>query len=160
MIFPLVFLPKSTYNTIVTGAVAPSAHQHSTAVLAALAGTLLPGGGLSLTEPVLAASATAHPQVVSSGIAQTLGRSGADLVSALKISGFVEVTVSNQRKASEQEIAGLIQAWGVQTDVAALKDQIEFIEVRLAVLVAGVLKFSEMIGISFFFFFGGGAISY
>ncbi|GJJ72387.1 anamorsin [Entomortierella parvispora] len=122
-------LPKSTYNAIVTGAVAPSAHQHSTTVLTALAGTLLPGGGLALTEPVLAASASAHPQVVSSGIAQTLGRSSADLVSALKISGFVEVTVVNQRRASEQEIAGLIQAWGVQTDVAALKDQIEFVEI-------------------------------
>jgi len=118
-----------------------------------------------LTEPVLAASASAHPQVVSSGIAQTLARSSADLVSALKMSGFVEVTVSNQRKASEQEIAGLIQAWGVHTDVAALKDQIEFIEVRLAVLsiIRGGWRaqifLSEMIGISLFFFFFG-AISY
>lgn len=116
----LVTLPGSTYNTIVTGAVAPSAYQHSNAVLAALAGTLLPGGGLSLTEPV-----SSHPSVN-----HILERSSADLISALKISGFVEIVVVQQHKASAREIQQLIQAWGAQLDSAALADQIEFVEVN------------------------------
>lgn len=99
---------------------APSAYQHSNAVLAALAGTLLPGGGLSLTEPVSSNPSVNH----------ILERSSADLVSALKISGFVEIVVVQQRKASEQEIQQLIQAWGAKIDVASLADQIEFVEVK------------------------------
>jgi len=100
--------------------VAPSAYQHSNAVLAALAGTLLPGGGLSLTEPISSNPSVNH----------ILERSSADLVSALKISGFVEIVVVQQRKASEQEIQQLIQAWGAQIDVSSLADQIEFVEVK------------------------------
>ncbi|KAF9278429.1 Anamorsin [Mortierella alpina] len=119
-----ISLPASTYNTIVTGAVAPSAYQHSPAVLTALVGTLVPGGGLSLTEPVLAANATSLP-----ALSQALERSSADLVSALKISGFVEVTIASQKKATEHEIRGLLQAWGLQADAAALEGQIEFVEI-------------------------------
>ncbi|KAG0026408.1 Anamorsin [Podila clonocystis] len=114
-----ITLPGSTYNTIVTGAVAPSAYQHSNAVLAALAGTLLPGGGLSLTEPISSAPSVNH----------ILERSSADLISALKISGFVEIVVVQQHKASQTEIRQLIQAWGAQIDAAALADQIEFVEI-------------------------------
>ncbi|KAF9948296.1 Anamorsin [Mortierella alpina] len=119
-----ISLPASTYNTIVTGAVAPSAYQHSSAVLTALAGTLVPGGGLSLTEPVLANNASSLP-----ALSQALERSSADLVSALKISGFVEVTIASQRKATDHEIRGLLQAWGLQGDAAALEGQIEFVEI-------------------------------
>ncbi|KAG0214372.1 Anamorsin [Mortierella sp. GBA30] len=121
-----ISLPASTYNAIVTGAVAPSACQHSNAVLVALAGTLVPGGGLSLTEPVLSSDAatTSLP-----ALSQALERSSADLISALKISGFVEVTVARQRKATEQEIRGLLQVWSLQADAAALEGQIEFVEI-------------------------------
>ncbi|KAF9571105.1 Anamorsin [Mortierella alpina] len=119
-----ISLPASTYNTIVTGAVAPSAYQHSPAVLTSLVGTLVPGGGLSLIEPVLAANATSLP-----ALSQALGRSSADLVSALKISGFVEVTIASQKKATEHEIRGLLEAWGLQADAAALEGQIEFVEI-------------------------------
>ncbi|KAI8606400.1 cytokine-induced anti-apoptosis inhibitor 1, Fe-S biogenesis-domain-containing protein [Dissophora ornata] len=118
-----ISLPTSTYNTIVTGAVAPSAYQHSDAVLAALASTLLPGGGLSLTEPVLS-GASSLP-----ALHQLLQRSAADLLSVLKISGFVETTVVNQRQATAQEIQGLLQAWSLQSDAAALVGQIEFVEI-------------------------------
>ncbi|KAF9120002.1 Anamorsin [Mortierella sp. 14UC] len=117
-------LPASTYNTIVTGGIAPSAYQHSSAVLAALAKTLLPGGGLSLTEPV-ASSTTTLP----ASLTQVLERSAADLISTLKISGFVEVTVVNQRQASREEIEGLLTVWGVQQDAAALEGQIELVEI-------------------------------
>ncbi|KAG0215144.1 Anamorsin [Mortierella sp. NVP41] len=120
-------LPASNYNTIVTGGIAPSAYQHSSTVLAALAKTLLPGGGLSLTEPVLAPSATNLP--ASSALSQVLERSAADLVSTLKISGFVEVSVVNQRQASAQEIEVLLKVWGVQADAAALERQIELVEI-------------------------------
>lgn len=89
-------------------------------MLAALAGTLLPGGGLSLTEPVSSAPSVNH----------ILERSSADLISALKISGFVEIVVVQQHKASQTEIQQLIQAWGAQIDAAALADQIEFVEVN------------------------------
>ncbi|KAG0370592.1 cytokine-induced anti-apoptosis inhibitor 1, Fe-S biogenesis-domain-containing protein [Gamsiella multidivaricata] len=118
-----ISLPASNYNTIVTGAVAPSAYQHSDAVLAAMAGTLLPGGGLSLSEPVLSGTASL------AGLSQALQRSAADLISALKISGFVETTIVNQRKASVQEIEGLLRVWNIQADAAALEGQIEFVEI-------------------------------
>ncbi|KAF9951738.1 Anamorsin [Mortierella alpina] len=119
-----ISLPASSYNTIVTGAVAPSAYQHSPVVLTALAGTLVPGGGLCLVEPVLAANAASLP-----ALSQALERSSADLVSALKISGFVEVTIASQKKATVHEIRGLLQAWGLQADAAALEGQIEFVEI-------------------------------
>ncbi|KAG0378135.1 Anamorsin [Mortierella sp. AD032] len=120
-------LPASTYNTIVTGGIAPSAYQHSSAVLAALAKTLLPGGGLSLTEPVASSSATTLP----ASLTQVLERSAADLVSTLKISGFVEVTIVQQRQASREEIEGLLKVWGVQESAvaAALEGQIELVEI-------------------------------
>lgn len=120
----LVDLPSATYNTIVTGAVAPSAYQHSDAVLAALTKTLVPGGGLSLTEPVLSA-ATLLP-----ALDEGLKRSAAGLLSTLKISGFVEATIVSQRKATLQEIQGLLQAWSIQADAAALEGQIDFVEVK------------------------------
>ncbi|KAF9109129.1 Anamorsin [Mortierella sp. AM989] len=119
-----ISLPASTYNTIVTGAIAPSAYQHSDAVLATLAGTLLPGGGLSLTEPVLANSTTTLP-----ALQQALARSAADLLSALKISGFIETTILSQRKATNPEIQALLQVWNLQADAAALEGQIEFVEI-------------------------------
>ncbi|KAF9155671.1 Anamorsin [Linnemannia schmuckeri] len=119
-------LPASTYNTIVTGGIAPSAYQHSSTVLAALAKTLLPGGGLSLTEPVPASSSTGLP----ASLTQVLERSASDLVSTLKISGFVEVTVVNQRQASVQEIEDLLKVWGVEgVSAAALEGQIELVEI-------------------------------
>ncbi|KAG0279591.1 Anamorsin [Linnemannia exigua] len=120
-------LPASTYNTIVTGGIAPSAYQHSSAVLAALAKTLLPGGGLSLTEPVASSSATTLP----ASLTQVLERSTADLVSTLKISGFVEVTIVQQRQASHEEIEDLLKVWGVQESAvaAALEGQIELVEI-------------------------------
>ncbi|KAF9181981.1 Anamorsin [Haplosporangium sp. Z 11] len=123
-----ISLPASTYNAIVTGAVAPSAFQHSNVVLAALATTLLPGGGLALTEPVLTVPSS-NASTASPALTQALERSTADLVSALKISGFIEVTIVNQRKATGQEIQGLLQAWGLQADTAALEGQIEFVEI-------------------------------
>ncbi|KAI1306756.1 Anamorsin [Mortierella claussenii] len=127
-----IALPASTYNTIVTGAVAPSAYQHSDAVLTALAGTLLPGGGLSLTEPVLSSSSSSPSsmETVPALVQQALARSAADLVSAIKISGFVETSIVNQRQASIQEIQALLQAWNVAiTEPAALEGQIEFVEI-------------------------------
>lgn len=127
----LVSLPASTYNTIVTGAIAPSAYQHSDAVLATLAGTLLPGGGLSLTEPVLANSTTTLP-----ALQQALARSAADLLSALKISGFIETTILSQRKATNPEIQALLQVWNLQADAAALEGQIEFVEVTKFALIS------------------------
>ncbi|KAF9928216.1 Anamorsin [Linnemannia zychae] len=120
-----ISLPASTYNTIVTGGVAPSAYQHSSAVLASLAKTLLPGGGLSLTEPVPSTETSGLPASLS----QVLERSAAELVSTLKISGFVDVTILNQRKASVPEIENLLKVWGVQDNAAALEGQIEFVEI-------------------------------
>ncbi|KAF9433868.1 Anamorsin [Entomortierella beljakovae] len=119
-----ITLPASTYNTIVTGAVAPSANQHSDAVLAALAKTLLPGGGLSLTEPVLTNSTSTLP-----ALQQVLARSAADLVSSIKISGFVDTSIVGQRKATESEIQALLKVWGVEADATALEGQIEFVEI-------------------------------
>ncbi|KAF9360020.1 Anamorsin [Mortierella sp. AD094] len=112
----------STYNTAVTGALAPSAYQHSTTVLAALATTLLPGGGLSLTEPVLADNTTSPLPAIQ----KYLARPVADL---LRTSGFVETTIVNQRKATQSEIQGLLHAWEIQADAAALEGQIEFVEI-------------------------------
>ncbi|KAG0241116.1 cytokine-induced anti-apoptosis inhibitor 1, Fe-S biogenesis-domain-containing protein [Mortierella sp. GBAus27b] len=118
-----ITLPAGTYNTIVTGSIAPSAYQHSDAVLAALAKTLVPGGGLSLTEPVLSGSASLP------ALDQALKRSAADLLSSLKISGFIETTVVSQRKATLQEIEGLLRAWSVQAEAAALEGQIDLVEI-------------------------------
>jgi hypothetical protein len=64
-----------------------------------------------------------------SALAQALQRSSADLISVLKISGFVETTVVSQRKATAEEIQALLQAWNLQADAAALEGQIEFVEV-------------------------------
>ena len=85
---------------------------------------------MSLTEPVFSATATASGGLPAS-LTQVLERSAADLVSTLKISGFVEVTVVSQRQASEKEAEGLLKAWGVEgVSAAALEGQIELVEVR------------------------------
>ncbi|KAF9939920.1 Anamorsin [Modicella reniformis] len=118
-----ISLPAATFNTIVTGGIPPSAYQHSDVVLAALAKTLVPGGGLSLTEPVLSGTSSLP------ALHQALERSAADLLSTLKISGFVETTVVSQRKATAQEIQGLFQAWSLQADAVALEGQIDFVEI-------------------------------
>ncbi|KAF9582016.1 Anamorsin [Lunasporangiospora selenospora] len=124
-----ISLPASTYNTIVTGSVPPSANTHSNAVLGALASTLLPGGGIALREAVRSASAQDGKL---GAVASAVARTGADLMSALKFSGFVDVSIIHQQQASEAEIRALIQAWGVESQVdsaAALVGQIEFIEI-------------------------------
>ncbi|KAF8980690.1 Anamorsin [Entomortierella lignicola] len=118
-----ISLPVSAYNAIVTGAIAPSAYQHSEAVLATLLKSLLPGGGLSLVEPVLVADSN------NTTILPALSRSAADLVSAIKISGFVETAIVERRKATQAEIQGLLQVWNVQADPAALEGQIEIVEI-------------------------------
>ncbi|KAF9172447.1 Anamorsin [Mortierella sp. AD011] len=115
----------STYNTVIAGALAPSAYQHSAAIIAALATTLLPGGKLSLTEPVLTGNATTSLPAVN----QHLERPIDSLLSNIRTSGFSEVTVVNQRKATQSEIQGLLKAWGIQADAAALEGQIEFVEI-------------------------------
>jgi hypothetical protein len=60
-------------------------------------------------------------------------------VSTLKISGFVEITTANKRKATVQEIQGLLGAWGLQADAAALEGQIDFVEVKKNELLIGYI---------------------
>lgn len=86
-----------------------------------------------MTEPVLSC-ATSLP-----AIGQAIQRSEAELVSTLKISGFVEITTANKRKATVQEIQGLLGAWGLQADAAALEGQIDFVEVKKNELLIGYI---------------------
>ncbi|KAG0227089.1 Anamorsin [Actinomortierella wolfii] len=122
-----ITLPASTYNSVVTGKVSPSAYQHSTQVLTALVKSLVPGGNLSLTEPVLTEASSPE---IRAALSHIVGRSAADLISSLKISGFIDVSVAQQRQASAEEVQALVAAWSVPAETAAsLQGQIEFVDI-------------------------------
>ncbi|KAF9972944.1 Anamorsin [Actinomortierella ambigua] len=122
-----ITLPSSTYNSVVTGKVSPSAYQHSTQVLTALVKSLVPGGNLALTEPVLTESSSPEAKAT---LNQVVGRSAADLVSTLKISGYIDVSVTQRNQASADELQALVAAWGLPADASAsLQGQVEFINI-------------------------------
>ncbi|KAG0268990.1 Anamorsin [Actinomortierella ambigua] len=122
-----ISLPASTYNSVVTGKVSPSAYQHSTQVLTTLVKSLVPGGSLALTEPVLTESSSPDTKAA---LGQVVGRSAADLVSTLKISGYIDVLVAQRHQASAAELQALVAAWGLSADAAAsLQGQVEFVDI-------------------------------
>ncbi|KAG0011957.1 Anamorsin [Entomortierella chlamydospora] len=87
----------STYNTVITGALTPSAYQHSATVIAALATTLLPGGRLSLTEPRKATQSEIQALLKAWGIQ-------ADAAALEGQIEFVEISA----KASEHQIGASV----------------------------------------------------
>ncbi|KAJ3075428.1 Anamorsin [Podochytrium sp. JEL0797] len=87
--------PSSSHSLALSGFAGPSAFPHSPAALATLAAALKPGGVLRLREPVVSDSFTAAAQGTLPKVIQgrVPSRTAAQVTSALKLAGFVDVQV-------------------------------------------------------------------
>ncbi|GBC02196.1 hypothetical protein RclHR1_00450031 [Rhizophagus clarus] len=120
-------LPNSTYNYIYTNHHGSLAFAHNTTTLSKLASILVPGGTLCLKEPVLLAPRSTDIPVI---------RTTEDLVSELKLAGFVDIEI---RSTAEVELNDLIntieQVWGIRDEnkkqelAQSLKGQLNLVEV-------------------------------
>ncbi|KAI8062195.1 cytokine-induced anti-apoptosis inhibitor 1, Fe-S biogenesis-domain-containing protein [Gongronella butleri] len=96
-------LNKASYNTIYSNSFLPTISTHTTDMISRYLGTLSAGGRLVLTEPVLIDDL---PNSVS-----PIRRKDQDLVSMLKLAGFVNVT-STVTPVSDDVLLGMFQLWG------------------------------------------------
>ncbi|ORY04235.1 DUF689-domain-containing protein [Basidiobolus meristosporus CBS 931.73] len=102
---PILYL-SPIYNAILTGVLQPSGTAHNAVVLRKLLGALLPGGRIILHEPALVEG--------EQNTAAPVNRTAKDIVSELKISGFIDISV-NSRILTEEELNDYIQnTWSLQ----------------------------------------------
>src|SRR6266540_3874431 len=98
-------LPNSTYNIIYTNYFGSLASTHNTTTLSNLASTLVPGGTLCLKEPVL---------LTSGYVEIPITRTTQDLVSELKLTGFVDLEIKNAIKVAVDDLVKIVeQVWGI-----------------------------------------------
>ncbi|KAK9704362.1 electron carrier [Basidiobolus ranarum] len=121
---PILYLTP-IYNAILTGVLQPSGVSHTSAILGKLLGALLPGGRLFLHEPVLI-----DENDKKAGI--PINRTAKDIVSELKINGFIDVEV-NSRILAEEELNEYIQnTWNITDKDSAhqyLQGKLEMLQV-------------------------------
>ncbi|KAF7723741.1 Anamorsin [Apophysomyces ossiformis] len=96
-------LKKSSYHQIFSNTFSPSVSVHTPSMLSQFLSTLTAGGTLILTEPVLVAdlSNTVCP----------ITRKENDLVSMLKLAGFVDISAKVEA-VSDEELATFFKLWG------------------------------------------------
>lgn len=98
-------LHNGTYNSIHSNLVFPSVASHSPQALSQYLKALKPGGSVYLVEPVLITdlSNTSCP----------ITRKESDIVSMLKLAGFVDVAVESSTSVSDEALNDFFKAWGV-----------------------------------------------
>ncbi|KAG2220871.1 hypothetical protein INT45_004039 [Circinella minor] len=112
-------LSKSSYNKIYSNAIPPINSVHTPQVLSRFLSTLIANGTLVLFEPVALEDLDASLCPVT--------RKEADLVSLLKLTGFVDVNVTSVEPVSDADLAEFVKAWGavrVEQGVGALSGKL------------------------------------
>ncbi|KAI8137899.1 cytokine-induced anti-apoptosis inhibitor 1, Fe-S biogenesis-domain-containing protein [Fennellomyces sp. T-0311] len=112
-------LNKSSYSRIYSNAIPPSNSVHTPQVLSRFLSTLTANGTLVLFEPVALTDYSSSLCPVT--------RKESDLVSLLKLTGFVDVNVTSVEPVSDADIADFIKAWGavrVEQGVKALSGKL------------------------------------
>ena len=110
---------KSTHSKIYSNAIPPTNTVHTPQVLSRFLSTLTANGTLVLFEPV------ALEDLDSSLCPVT--RKEADLVSLLKLTGFVDLNVTSVEPVSDADLTEFIKAWGavrVEQGVGALSGKL------------------------------------
>lgn len=110
-----VTIPKSSFSSAISGAIAPIAFTHDESVLAKLLLALSPSGELSLSEPVFLsneAKDSIDPQLLKSQMIPS--RTSHDLVSALKLNGFVDISTISVTPV--ENIEELTSIWGTSEE--------------------------------------------
>ncbi|KAJ3411382.1 Anamorsin [Chytridiales sp. JEL 0842] len=122
-------LPSSTYNTILSSHLPPTAFHHPQPVLNSLMQSLAPLGTLHLTEPCLVDTATStvlppFPAYLKTLQARLPTRTSRGLISALKLAGFVEAQIERTRiLTDDQELKEMVDTcWGIGVDAASEAD--------------------------------------
>ncbi|KAJ3299589.1 Anamorsin [Borealophlyctis nickersoniae] len=139
---PHINLPTSTYHSVVSGDIPPSAFPHSDAVLAKFLKALAPNGVLHLVEPVLVDSAVSSTvsSFSSLGATRIPTRTSRSLTSTLKLNGFIDVNiVSNGGGPVDDSIlAQLVQRyWNVpQEEQGQVMDALREGKVEIVTVVA------------------------
>ncbi|KAG2180122.1 hypothetical protein INT43_003910 [Umbelopsis isabellina] len=98
-------LQSGTYNSIHSNLVFPSVSSHTAQALSQYLKALKPGGQIYLSEPVVIGdlSNTSCP----------ITRKESDIISMLKLAGFVDVTVESSAPVSDEALHEFFKAWGV-----------------------------------------------
>ncbi|KAL0090679.1 cytokine-induced anti-apoptosis inhibitor 1, Fe-S biogenesis-domain-containing protein [Phycomyces blakesleeanus] len=96
-------LPKSSFDGIYSNIFSPSVSVHTPAILSRYLSTLKAGGRLVVEEPIVLVSL--------SNTVCPVTRQQDELVSMLKLAGFVDVEASVQ-PVSDQQLAQFFQIWG------------------------------------------------
>ncbi|KAI9316895.1 cytokine-induced anti-apoptosis inhibitor 1, Fe-S biogenesis-domain-containing protein [Dichotomocladium elegans] len=112
-------LAKSSYAQIYSNLATPSICTHSPQVLSRFLSTLCANGSLELVEPVAMEDL---PQSLC-----PINRKESDLVSLLKLTGFVDVQVLSVKPLSDKDLTAFINAWGakrVEQGVSALSGKL------------------------------------
>ncbi|KAI9245549.1 cytokine-induced anti-apoptosis inhibitor 1, Fe-S biogenesis-domain-containing protein [Phascolomyces articulosus] len=112
-------LTKSSYSKIYSNAIPPTNTVHTPQVLSRFLSTLTANGTLVLFEPIALEDLNASLCPVT--------RKESDLVSLLKLTGFVDVNVTQVETVSDAELAEFIKAWGavrVEQGVQALSGKL------------------------------------
>jgi len=121
-------LPNSTYNNIYTNYFGPLAFTHNTKALSILASILVPGGILHIKEPVLlvSRSSTDIPTI----------RTPQELVSELKLAGFVDLGINGATKVEMNDLTKIVeQVWRIKDEnkkqelIQSLNGQLNLVEV-------------------------------
>ncbi|KNE56502.1 hypothetical protein AMAG_02304 [Allomyces macrogynus ATCC 38327] len=118
---PTLTLKQSTHSDVVSGYISAAA-PHPLPVLAKFLAALRPGGVLHLREVTAATNDTAGTPVADL-------RAPDQLVSHLKLSGFVNVT-STTVPLSHDAAAAILRAWGVANPTQALTARLVVVEAR------------------------------
>ncbi|CAG8574461.1 16030_t:CDS:2 [Acaulospora morrowiae] len=101
--------PVSAYNAVYTNYFGPLTSVHSSSVFTKIVTTLTPGGVLYLKEPVLVGSRSSNLPAI---------RTSEELISELKMAGFVDVAIRSSNKVETQVLTKIIeQVWGVKDEV-------------------------------------------
>ncbi|KAJ3159548.1 Anamorsin [Geranomyces michiganensis] len=113
---PHIQLARSTYHAIESGGIAPSAFPHSDAVLARLHAALRPSGTLHIREPVLVDYAAAATATTTEAL-RLPTRTAGNLVSALKLAGYVDVNLEASNPVDDESVARCVMTcWGVASE--------------------------------------------
>ncbi|RUS25258.1 hypothetical protein BC938DRAFT_472410, partial [Jimgerdemannia flammicorona] len=97
-------LASASYTTIYSNFFHPSVHSHPPTSLQKFLQTLTPGGILTLREPVLLEPLPPATCPVT--------RSSQELVSALRLTGFIDITIASLDPVAEQDLTDFFHVWG------------------------------------------------